>query len=189
MDVEIRRRMHDSEYNISRLKGEIRSEHEFQKRSGLELRMEVRKSRDEASQKEVENRTIHNEFVLQQRHNAIRGHDHQMPAARRTPPNPRPASAGRDRLPMPTSTGQAPKAASETPSDQWTRGHDPWSATRTLGGNLEFYLIIRNQYQRSREFADYERTQRGEPPLGSPDVIVNTPCTPGTHLGRGYNAG
>ena len=59
-DVETRRRMKDSEYIISRLEGEIRSEHEFQKRSDLALRMEVRKYRDEASQKEAENRTIHN---------------------------------------------------------------------------------------------------------------------------------
>ena len=107
--------------------------------------MEVRKYRHEASQREAENITIHNEFVSQQRHNATHVHDHPMPAARRTPPPSRPVSAGRDRLPVPLSTGQNPKAASETPSDQWTRWRDPWSATRNFGGKLEFDLITRIQ--------------------------------------------
>ena len=54
-DVEVQRRVSDSEYNISRLKEEIRSEHAFQKRSDLELRMEVCKYRNEASKREAEN--------------------------------------------------------------------------------------------------------------------------------------
>ena len=151
--------------------------------------MKVRKYRDEVSQREAENRTIHNEIASQQRHTATQGHHPQVPAARRTPPSSRPASAGRARPPIHNTTGQTPKTASESPPNQWTRGRDPWSASRPLGGDMEFDLITRNQYQISRELADYERTKRGEPPLGSPEAFVSTPRTPGIHLGREYNAG
>ena len=55
--------------------------------------------------------------------------------------------------------------------------------------NWEFDQIKNNEYQRSRELEDYERTRRGEPLRSSPEALVSTPCTPGIHLGRGYNAG
>jgi predicted nuclease with TOPRIM domain len=64
-DIENQRRLSKSEYNISQLEDQIRSEYEFQRRSNLESQMEVRKYRDEASQREAEVRTIHGEFVSQ----------------------------------------------------------------------------------------------------------------------------
>ena len=54
---------------------------------------------------------------------------------------------------------------------------------------MEYDLITNNQYRRSRELEDYERTKCGEPPRGSPEALVSTPRTPGIHWGRGYNAG
>ena len=150
--------------------------------------MEVRKYRDEASQREAEVRTIHGEFVSQGeiRRDMQRSTSQVQDISASVLPQPsRPVSAGRGRASAARPTGQVHKTASEAPSDQWTRGRDPW----TLGGGLEYDLITGNQYQRSRELADYERTQRGEQPYGSVNVLVNTPCTPGIHLGRGYNAG
>ena len=123
--------------------------------------MEDRKYRDEASQREAENRTIHNELMSQNRHNAAQGQHYHVSAARRTPPSSRPASAGRDRSSSHHATGQHLKAASEAPSDQWTQGRDPWSASRNFGWDMEFDLITNNKYQRSRELADYEWTRRG----------------------------
>ena len=152
MDIEARRRMNHSEYKMTRLEGEIRSEQEFQKRSDHELKLEVGKYRDEASLREAENRTIQSELCSQSRQSVAQGQHSHMSAPRRTPPSSRPASAGIDRSPTYHATGQDMKAASEAPSDQWTKGRDPWSASRSFGGDMEFDLIKINKYERSREF-------------------------------------
>ena len=68
--------------------------------------MEVHKYRDEASQREADNRTTHNELISQSRHHAAQVQHSHVSAARRTPPSSRPASAGKDRSSTHHATGQ-----------------------------------------------------------------------------------
>ena len=94
-DAESRKRSDDSEYNISRLEDEARSELEAQTSHDQDSRIEIRKCRDEALQKEAGYRTIQSEFASQRRHNATPERGHHAPSARVTPPNSRPVSANR----------------------------------------------------------------------------------------------